>query len=65
MATLEKLSILKAWAEVYIVSMIGRSFLSVYYVINHINDLFCFFFFFINREWFRPGKSNNEEVKQQ
>lgn len=25
MATLEKLSILKAWAEVYIVAMIGKS----------------------------------------
>lgn len=40
MATLEKLSILKAWAEVYIVSMIGRCFHSVYLMINDIDDLF-------------------------
>lgn len=32
MATLEKLSILKAWAEVYIVAMIGKWFLGEEYL---------------------------------
>lgn len=31
MATLEKLSILKAWAEVYIVAMIGMYFKKVFF----------------------------------
>lgn len=33
MATLEKLSILKAWAEVYIVAMIGEIFVLLFYVL--------------------------------
>lgn len=67
MATLEKLSILKAWAEVYIVAMIGNYdfFFAFFYLrVRFFKKSIFILPLFLIRKWICSGQFDNEKIIQ-